>query len=130
MDQAIKAARSASAEVIVERFQDPIGRDRSHSMAARSEDATVLALHASPPLENIPDNRVYVSRDQADNFVGSFVLFANVADDRNAAAGEIGRPKQTYRHVRFSSQVRQHAGSGKRTTTCPIHSAVNLPDMR
>jgi predicted enzyme related to lactoylglutathione lyase len=109
MDQAIKAARSAGAEVIVEPFQDPIGRDA----VVQWPGGVKMQLYwhftpsTSPPLETIPDNRVYVSRDQADNFVGSFVLFANgkvVADDRNADAGEIGRPKETYRRVRITSQ--------------------------
>ena len=69
-----------------------------------------LYWHFTPPkyatLETIPDNRVYVSRDQADNFVDDFVRFANgkvVADDKHAQAGEIGRPGETYRRIRITS---------------------------
>jgi hypothetical protein len=61
----------------------------------------------NPPLEAIPDNRVYVSRDQADNFVKAFVRFSQgsiVADDKNADAGEIGRAGDTYRRIRIVSQ--------------------------
>jgi hypothetical protein len=59
-----------------------------------------------PPLETVPDNRVYVSQDQADNFVRCYVGFADgkvVADDKHADAGEIGRAGETYRRIRISS---------------------------
>jgi hypothetical protein len=60
----------------------------------------------SPPLETIPENRVYVSQDEADNFVRSFVAFAGgsvVSDDKQADAGEIGRAGETYRRIRITS---------------------------
>jgi len=60
----------------------------------------------NPPLETIPDNRVYVSPDQADNFVTAFVRFSQgkiVGDDKHADAGEIGRPGETYRRIRIAS---------------------------
>ncbi|HEY6302352.1 MAG TPA: hypothetical protein VIX14_04740 [Terriglobales bacterium] len=55
-------------------------------MAGRRKNATLWHFRPStnPPLETIPDNRVYVSKDQADNFVRSFVGFADgkvVSDD-------------------------------------------------
>jgi len=49
---------------------------------------------------------VYVSPDQADNFVRGFVGFAQgkvVADDKRADAGEIGRAGETYRRIRITS---------------------------
>jgi len=108
MDQAITDAHSAGAEVIVEKYNDPIGTDAVIEWPGGVK--MQLYWHFTPPsyapLETIPDNRVYVSRDQADNFVNSFVRFAHgkvVADDRNADAGEIGRPGQTYRRVRIAS---------------------------
>jgi hypothetical protein len=60
----------------------------------------------SAPLETIPDNRVYVSRDQADKFVQCFVRFAHgkvLADDARADAGEIGRAGESYRRIRITS---------------------------
>jgi hypothetical protein len=108
MDQAIKAARSAGAEVIVEPFKDPIGRDAVIQWPGGVK--MQLYWHVTPPkyapLETIPDDRVYVSLDRADNFVNSFVRFAHgkvIADDRNADAGEIGRPGQTFRRIRITS---------------------------
>jgi predicted enzyme related to lactoylglutathione lyase len=108
MDQAIKAARAAGAEVIVEPFKDPIGIDA----VIQWPGGVKMQLYwhftppKNPPLESIPDNRVYISRDQADNFVRSFSSFAHgrvVADDKHADAGEIGRPGETYRRIRITS---------------------------
>jgi predicted enzyme related to lactoylglutathione lyase len=108
MDQAIKAARSAGAEVIVEPFKDPIGMDAVIQWpgGVKMQLYWHFAPPTYPPLETIPDNRVYVSRDEADNFVTDFVHFAHgkvIADDKQADAGEIGRPGETYRRVRITS---------------------------
>jgi predicted enzyme related to lactoylglutathione lyase len=108
MDQAIKDARAAGAEVIVEPFRDPIGIDAIIQWPGGVK--MQLYWHFKPPvyapLETIPDNRVYVSRDQADKFVNDFVRFSHgavVTDDKTADAGEIGRPGETYRRIRIAS---------------------------
>lgn len=108
MDDAVGDARRAGAEVIVEPFKDPIGMDAVIQWPGGLK--MQLYWHfTSPkygPLETIPDNRVYVSHDEADNFVKDFVRFARgrvVADDKNANAGEIGRDGETYRRIRISS---------------------------
>jgi len=109
MNAAIKAARSAGAEVIVEPFKDPIGMDAVIQWPGGLK--MQLYWHftppASAPLETIPNNRVYVSPDEADNFVGSFVRFAQgkvVSDEKRADAGEIGRAGETYRRIRITSK--------------------------
>jgi len=108
MREAIKAAHAAGAEVVVEPFKDPIGMDA----VIQWPGGVKMQLYwhftppSSPPLETIPDNRVYVSRDEADNFVNDFVRFAHgkvLSDDKHADAGEIGRAGETYRRVRLSS---------------------------
>jgi predicted enzyme related to lactoylglutathione lyase len=108
MDRAINAARSAGAEVIVAPFKDPIGMDAVIQWPGGVK--MQLYWHFTPstsaPLEMIPDNRVYVSSDDADNFVRSFVSFAHgkvVADDTHADAGEIGRVGEFYRRIRITS---------------------------
>jgi predicted enzyme related to lactoylglutathione lyase len=108
MDQALKAARAAGAEVIVEPFKDPIGIDAVIQWPGGVK--MQLYWHFTPPkyppLETIPDNRVYVSGDQADSFVNDFVRFSHgkaVADDKRADAGEIGRAGETYRCIRIES---------------------------
>jgi predicted enzyme related to lactoylglutathione lyase len=108
MDHAIKAARAAGAEVIVEPYKDPIGVDAIIQWPGGVKMQLYLHFKPStnPPLETIPDNRVYVSQDQADSFVRCFVGFAGgkvVADDKRADAGEIGRSGETYRRIRISS---------------------------
>jgi hypothetical protein len=108
MDQAIKAARAAGAEVIVEPFKDPIGIDAVIQWPGGVKMQLYWHFKPStnPPLETVPDNRVYVSSDQADNFVAAFLRFSQgkvVGDDKHADAGEIGRPGETYRRIRIAS---------------------------
>jgi hypothetical protein len=108
MDQAIMAARAAGAEVIVQPYKDRIGIDT----VIQWPGGVKMQLYwhfkpsTSPPLETIPDNRVYVSQDEADTFVRCFVNFANgkvADDDKQADAGEIGRAGETYRRIRINS---------------------------
>jgi predicted enzyme related to lactoylglutathione lyase len=108
MDQALKAARAAGAEVIVGPYKDPIGVDA----IIQWPGGLKMQLYAhfkpstNPPLETIPDNRVYMSPDQADNFMADFVRFSQgkiVGDDKHADAGEIGRAGETYRRIRIAS---------------------------
>jgi len=108
MDAAINAARAAGAEVIVAPFKDPIGIDAIIQWpgGVKMQLYWHFKQPANPPLQTIPDNRVYVSPDSADKFVSSFVAFAHatvVSDDNQADAGEIGRPGETYRRIRITS---------------------------
>jgi|SRR3984957_2454907 len=108
MGEAIKAARAAGAEVIVEPFKDPIGVDAVIQWPGGVK--MQLYWHFTAPkygtLDTIPDNRVYVSRDEADNFAKGFVSFSGgkvISDDAHADAGEIGRAGETYRRIRITS---------------------------
>ena len=75
-------------------------------MARWSSDAALLA-HDAPnysKLQTIPENRVYLSAERADEFVGDFVAFSQGAvtsDDGRAPGVEIGRPSDIYRRVRI-----------------------------
>jgi predicted enzyme related to lactoylglutathione lyase len=109
MDQAVRDARAAGAEVIVEPFKDPIGRDAVILWPGGLKMQLYWHFSAPryPPLETIPDNRVYVSSDAADKFIAAFVRFAHgevVADDAHADAGEIGRAEERFRRLRISSR--------------------------
>jgi predicted enzyme related to lactoylglutathione lyase len=109
MYAALRDARAAGAEVIVEPFKDPIGMDAVIQWPGGVKMQLYWHFTAPkyPPLETIPDNRVYVSRDAADKFVQGFVRFAHgnvLADNPHADAGEIGRPGETYRRIRITSQ--------------------------
>jgi predicted enzyme related to lactoylglutathione lyase len=109
MDQAIRDARASGAEVIVEPFKDPIGIDAMIQWpgGVKMQLYWHATLPTNLPLEAIPDNRVYVSRDQADIFVNDFVRFAHgkvIADDKQADAGEIGRAGATFRRIVIASR--------------------------
>jgi hypothetical protein len=108
MDLAVRAARVTGADVQVTPFDDPIGKDAVIQWPGGVY--TQLYWHTTPPsykpLETIPENRVYVSSDRADTFIRSFLSFSKgeiVSDDDRAPGIEIGRPRDTYRRVRISS---------------------------
>jgi hypothetical protein len=108
MDQAIRAARSAGASVIVEPFKDPIGMDAIIEWPGGVK--MQLYWHFTPPsyepLASVPENRIYVAPDRIDNFVRAFIDFSRgkvTSDDRAANAAEVGKPGQTYRRVRLES---------------------------
>ena len=108
MDVAVRAARATGADVWVTPFDDPIGKDAIIQWPGGVN--TQLYWHTTPPsykpLETIPENRVYVSSDRADPFIRSFLSFSKgeiVSDDERAPGIEIGRPRDTYRRVRISS---------------------------
>jgi predicted enzyme related to lactoylglutathione lyase len=108
MDAAIRAARAAGADVIVETFPDPIGRDAVIQWPGGVN--MQLYWHTTTPnyaaFQTVPENRVYVSKDRANAFIHSFLAFAHgkvVSDDTRAPGAEIGRPNDTYRRVRIES---------------------------
>ena len=108
LDEAVKAARAAGADVLVTQFNDPIGRDVIIQWPGGVN--MQLYVHTTPPsyktLETIPENRAYVSADRADDFIRSFVAFSHgkvLSDSPHAPGIEIGRPGETYRQIRIES---------------------------
>jgi hypothetical protein len=108
MDAAIKAARAAGADVLVDSFPDPIGRDAVNQWPGGVD--MQLYLHTVPrnytPLVAIPENQVYVSADAVSAFLRSFLAFSHgkvVSDDAKAPGTEIGAPNRTYRRLRVES---------------------------
>jgi len=109
MDVAVRAARATGADVLVAPFNDPIGRDAVIQWPGGVN--TQLYWHTTAPsyasLQSVPENRVYVSSDKADEFVRSFLAFSHgrvASDDADAPGLEIGRSGETYRRVRVESQ--------------------------
>src|SRR5262249_18820421 len=78
LDDAIRAAKSTGADVLVAPFDDPIGRDAIIQWPGGVN--TQLYWHTTAPsyapLETIPENRVYVSPERVDAFVRSFLAFS------------------------------------------------------
>lgn len=108
LDEAIKAAREAGADVLVTQFNDPIGRDAIVQWPGGVN--MQLYWHTTAPsyksLETIPENRIYVSADRADDFTRSFVSFSQgkvVSDNSHVPGIEIGKAGETYRRIRIES---------------------------
>jgi predicted enzyme related to lactoylglutathione lyase len=108
LDAAVKAARSCGAELVVDPFTDPIGRDA----VIRWPGGVNMQLywHTTAPnahaLQTVPENRLYVSADRADEFVRDFQRFSHgkvMSDNRQAPGIEIGRPADTYRSILLES---------------------------
>jgi hypothetical protein len=108
-DAAIESAKANHADIVVAPFPDPIGRDAI--IAWPGGVYMQLYWHRTPSnlagLRTVPENRVYVSPDRADDFIRDFGAFAQVtviSDDHKAPGIEIGRPDDVYRRVRMDSQ--------------------------
>jgi predicted enzyme related to lactoylglutathione lyase len=109
IDEAIRAAKTTGADVLVAPFNDPIGRDAIIQWPGGVN--TQLYWHTTAPsypsLQTIPENRVYVSPDRADAFMRSFLAFSHgsvVSDEPQAPGVEVGKPTETYRRVRIESK--------------------------
>jgi hypothetical protein len=107
-DAAIDSAKANHADIVVAPFPDPIGRDAI--IAWPGGVYMQLYWHSTPPnyasLQTVPENRVYISPDRADDFVRDFGAFAQVkviSDDQKAPGTEIGRPNDVYRRARMDS---------------------------
>jgi hypothetical protein len=108
MDVALKAARAAGADVLVEPFPDPIGRDAVIQWPGGVN--TQIYWHTTPPsyapFQAVPENRVYISPLRSAAFVKSFISFSHgkvVSNEPKAPGVEIGRPSGTYQRIRIES---------------------------
>jgi hypothetical protein len=108
MDEAIRVAKATGADVFVAPFNDPIGKDAIIQWPGGVN--TQLYWHTTAPsykaLETIPENRLYVSADRAEDFARSFTAFSGgkvVSDNPQASGIEIGKPGETYRRIRIES---------------------------
>lgn len=104
---ATRAAIEAGADVTVEPFDDPIGKDVLIQWAGGVNMQLYWHTKAPSyaPLHAVPDNRVYVSRVAADKFITQFKQFAHarVSADDQIDGAEIGRAGQPIRRVRLTS---------------------------
>jgi hypothetical protein len=108
LDIAVASAKAHHADIVVAPFNDPIGRD----VIIRWPGGVHMQLYwhtTAPhyaPLQTIPENRVYVSAERADEFLRDFVGFSRgkvISDDNHAPGVEIGRPNDIYRRARIDS---------------------------
>jgi hypothetical protein len=108
MDAAVRAARKEGAAVLVTAFPDAIGSDAVVQWPGGVNMQFYWHTRAPsyPPLQTVPEDRVYVAPEAAANFIRSFVGFAQgkiVSDNARAPGTEIGQPENTYRRVRIES---------------------------
>jgi hypothetical protein len=108
IDVAMKAARAAGADIIVEPFPDPIGKDAVIQWPGGVN--TQIYWHTTPPsyapFQAMPENRVYISPLRSAAFVKSYLRFSRgkvVSDDAKAPGIEIGRAGDIYRRIRIES---------------------------
>ncbi len=108
IDAAIRAARTSGADVLVDTFNDPIGRDAIIQLPGGVN--TQIYWHTTAPsykqLETIPENRIYVSAYAVEAFTRSFLAFSHgkvISDEAHAPGVEIGRPAYSYRRIRIES---------------------------
>ncbi len=108
LDVAISAAKSTGADVLVDTFPDPIGRNVVIQWPGGIN--TQLYWHfktpSYAPLQTVPEDRVYVSTVRVAEFLQSFLAFSHgriVSDNPHAPGDEIGRPGNTYRRIRVES---------------------------
>ena len=109
MDGAVRSAKTDGADVLVNTFNDPIGRDAVVQWPGGVN--MQLYWHTTAPsypvLQTIPENRVYVSPERADAFTRSFLEFSHgriLSDDPEASGIEVGRASDTIRRIRITSQ--------------------------
>src|SRR5262245_43123444 len=78
IDEAVKVAQAAGAEVLVAAFPDPIGRDAVIQWPGGVN--MQLYWHTTKPsyatFETVPENRIYVSPDRVDAFARGFLRFS------------------------------------------------------
>jgi hypothetical protein len=109
LNEALAAARTAGASILVEPFKDPIGMDAVIEWPGGVK--MQIYWHFVPPsydpLAFVPENRLYISPDRIDHFVHAFIHFSRgrvTSDEWHADAAELGKPGQTYRRIRLESK--------------------------
>jgi hypothetical protein len=109
LDAAVKVAQAGNADVIVTSFPDPIGRDVLIQWPGGVN--MQLYWHTIAPsygaLDTVPENRVYLSREKAEQFARGFLKFSHGsirADETNAPGVEIGETGESYRNLLLESR--------------------------
>ncbi|GAA2712065.1 MULTISPECIES: glyoxalase [Streptomyces] len=107
LDQGVRRAEAAGADVVVAPFDDPIGRDAIIRFPGGVD--TQLYWHTTPPsyppLATVPENRLYVPAGSLRAFLRSYLRFTGgrvVSDDAHAPGGELGMPGTTYHRIRIT----------------------------
>ncbi|WP_176593776.1 glyoxalase [Sphingobium sp. EM0848] len=108
MDAAVASAVKHGAIRRIATFPDPIGRDAIVQWPGGVN--MQLYWHTTKPsytpLTTVPENRIYLTADAADRFIGGWTAYAHgriVSDNRAAPGAEVGQPGKTIRRVAIES---------------------------
>lgn len=107
LDAALTHAQAADATTLVQPFTDPIGRDAVIQFPGGVN--TQLYWHTTapsyPPLQTVPDNRVYLAPGAVDAFLRSYGEFADAtvdSDNPTADGALLGKPGTSFRQLHLS----------------------------
>ncbi len=108
LDAAVASAVKHGAVRRIATFPDPIGRDAVVQWPGGVN--MQLYWHTTKPnypaLGTVPENRVYLTADVAQNFVDKWLAFSRgkvTADERYATGAEVGQPGKTIRRIAIDS---------------------------
>ena len=108
------------------RFESEQG-EGPHGRLQQLRSRTAGGWRAYTPFVKVPENRVYVSVDGAEDFLHSFLASSGgrvVSDEATASGIEIGRPQITFRRIQVEST------SGKLVASSPTASFLTPMDAR
>lgn len=108
LDRALKVAKANGAEVIVDKWRDPIGYDAIIQWPGGVKMQLYVHFRAPKydPIQAVPETRFYLSRDTADAFVHGIMGFSGgriVSDEPQADAAQIGKPNETFRRIQLDT---------------------------
>jgi predicted enzyme related to lactoylglutathione lyase len=107
LDKAIAQAKAAGADVLVDPFPDPIGRDAVIQWPGGVN--MQLYWHTTPPnytpLTTVPENRVYLSSYRVNDFIRDYLQFSQgtVVSDKDVSAAVVGETSGKIREVDLTS---------------------------
>ncbi|WP_321968454.1 glyoxalase [Burkholderia cepacia] len=110
INAAVRKAVSNGANVVVSYFSDPVGTDAIVQWPGgiKSQFYHTNQPRSEPPLRSVPEQRVYLSGNDADKYIIGYLRFTGgrvIKDIRNANGIDIGEPNKTYRLVKLQSTI-------------------------
>ncbi len=106
VDEGVKQASAADAQVLVAPFDDPLGRDAVIQFPAGNAvqlwHLFDLPSNLYPPLTTKPDLRIYVPESSMNQFLDSYLAFTQgttASDSAKADGAQIGLEGKTYHRV-------------------------------
>ncbi|MDW6057376.1 hypothetical protein SAZ11_03970 [Streptomyces sp. FXJ1.4098] len=133
-DRGVRLARESGAHLVVAPFDDPIGRDAIVQFPGGINAQLYWHTKAPsyPPLETVPDNRVYLTRDSADEFLSSYLRFTGDGSSPTSVRRTAPTSVCPRRRIAVSPSAPRSAtqSSASPTATFPTRSGGRPPATR